>query len=83
MKFKLGSKVKCKHTGFQGVIMSRAEHLNGCMRYQIQPAIDKDGKLPDGYWFDEIQLELISEPVEEHKAVATGGPMTRVCMGEM
>lgn len=77
MKIKLGSKVKCKVTGFSGTVTSRAEHLNGCNRYSVQPSVDKDMKLPDCYWIDEVQLEIIEEPKVEHAAVETGGPMTK------
>jgi len=57
----LGSKVKSNISGFQGMVTSRAEHLNGCNRYWVSPPVDKDGKLPDGYWFDEGELDVVEE----------------------
>jgi hypothetical protein len=57
----MGVKVKSKISGFQGVVVSRAEHLNGCNRYWIQPPVDKDGKLIDGYWLDEQELTVLED----------------------
>lgn len=57
-----GTKVKSNISGFVGMVTSRADHLNGCNRYYVNPPVDKDMKLPDGYWFDEAELEVIEEP---------------------
>jgi len=60
--FKLnnGEKVKSSISGFQGLITARADHLNGCNRYWVQPPVDKDGKMQDGSWFDEGELERVA-----------------------
>ena len=68
-----GQTVKSNVSGFVGVITSRADHLNGCNRYFVSPSVDKDGKLPDGYWFDEAELEVIEEPKVERKNNDRGG----------
>lgn len=60
--FELGSEVKSNISGFKGIITSRSEHLNGCNRYWVAPRIDKDGKLPEGYWFDEMECQLVKAP---------------------
>lgn len=69
----LGSKVKSVVSGFEGVITSRSEHLNGCNRYWVAPKIDKDGKLPDGYWLDEHELEVVEAPTLQRKGQERGG----------
>lgn len=69
----LGSKVKSNISGFAGVVVSRSEHINGCNRYWIQPPVDKDGKLPEGLWTDEAELEVVEEPVLERKNNDRGG----------
>lgn len=75
----LGVKVKDRVTGLTGVTTIRSEHLNGCWRYTIQPPVDKEGKLPDAYWFDESNIEVLeTKPVVEHHAVRTGGPIEKV-----
>ena len=61
-KIELGSEVKSKITGFKGIATSNAVHLNGCNRVWVQPTIGKDGKLPDGCWIDEPELEIIKKP---------------------
>lgn len=80
-KIALGSTVRCKYTGFTGVVDQRAEHLNGCHRYSVQPKVAiKEGKMemPNGYWFDEVSLEVLpGEPVITHKPRTEGGPITR------
>ena len=66
----LGSKVKSDVSGFTGIVTSRSEHLNGCNRYWVTPAVGKDGKLPDGYWFDEKELIVVSKPNLERETRA-------------
>lgn len=55
-KHELGIKAKSRISGFTGIITSRAEHLNGCNRYWVEPTIDKEGKLRSGSWIDEDEL---------------------------
>ncbi len=70
----LGSLVKDKISGFQGVAVCRSVFLNGCVRISIQPPMDKDGKFVDERWFDEQQIEVLeaAAPVESR---STGGPV--------
>src|SRR5574343_411423 len=77
-KIELGVEVRSRTTGLVGVITSRSECLYGCNRYYIQPKVDKDGKVPDGWWKDEMDLEVIGEGVKRVPA-NTGGPMSRDC----
>ena len=72
-KFSMGIEVKSNVSGFQGVITSRAEHLNGCNRYWIQPKVGKDKKHPDGIWLDEIELVPLKTKALKHNEVKTGG----------
>ena len=69
----LGSSVKSNISGFTGLITSRAEHLNGCNRYWVAPPVDKDGKLREGAWFDEAELEVESAPVLKRSNNERGG----------
>lgn len=70
---KLGSKVKCKITGFEGVATAKIEYINGCVQYCVKPRIGADGTMPEGSYIDVQQLDVIPggiviEPKE------TGGP---------
>lgn len=56
----LGKIAKDKLTGFQGVITSRCQFLTGCNRYCIQPQALHDGKPQESFYFDEAQIEIIS-----------------------
>ena len=84
MEFKhaLGSEARDKVTGMQGIITSRSENLNMCNRYYIQPKWDNKGqKIPDGWWVDEMQIEVIGngvKPKPEKERGHKGGPMSRI-----
>jgi len=72
----LGNYVKDLITGYEGTLTGRAVYLNGCVRVGIQAEIDKDGKVPDGYWVDEQQIILWSKKENRKCCVKkTGGPM--------
>lgn len=61
--YELGKMGKDKITGFAGILMSRVEFLTGCNRYCIQPTELKDGKPIDGIYFDEAQIQIVSEGI--------------------
>ena len=79
-KFNLGDKVKCKVTGFEGIIIGRHEWLYGCTTYSVKPQkVDKDGKPQESASFDESGIELVADEVLVNPApVTTGGPAPRV-----
>ena len=61
----LGKKGKDKITGFTGILTARCEFLTGCNRYCIQPQELKDGKPIDSIYFDEAQIEILSDGISE------------------
>ena len=61
----LGQIAKDKITGFKGILTARCEFLTGCNRYCIQPHELKDGKPIDGIYFDESQIEIISDGISK------------------
>ncbi len=74
----LGKQVESRVTKLKGVITSRSECLYGCNRYFIQPEAGSDGKVPDGWWVDEDDINVIGEGVTR-KPKITGGPMSKSC----
>jgi len=59
-KFEFGDKVRDTVTNFEGTVTAIAFYMNGCVRYQVQPALTKDKtQHPDSVMFDEQQLELV------------------------
>lgn len=72
----LGQKGKDKVSGFEGIIIGKAEYLTGCNQYALTPQIDKDGKRQDTEWFDEGRIEITGTGIlaEEVKAEKNGGP---------
>ena len=77
-KHALGKKAKDKVTGLAGIITNRSECLYGCNRYLLQPSAGKDQKVPDSWWVDEDQIDVIGAGVTAAKK-NTGGPMSRKC----
>ena len=75
IEIKLGSKCRCKVTGFTGIAIGRLEYLNGCVQYGLKPGLDKDGKIQDAAYIDSQQLEVLDEGITVKPAV-TGGPST-------
>ena len=57
-----GSSVRDKVTGFQGIVVSRVEHMHKCIRYGVQPVADKEGQLPTINYIDGPTLEIIAPP---------------------
>ena len=70
MTIKLGDKVKDSITGFEGIVVARAEYLNGCVSCQVEAKELKDGVPLKAQWFDEQRL------TSQSKAKA-GGPQDR------
>ena len=65
-KFELNTYVKDNVSGFPGIILGRTEHSTGCIQYGVSPEdLDKDGKLKEWEWFDEIRLEFVKAPKVE------------------
>lgn len=54
----LGYPAKDKITGFKGTIDSVCFDLYGCVQVSLKPGIDKDGKMPDAFWFDVTRLKI-------------------------
>lgn len=72
-KFNLGDEVQSLVSGFKGVIVGRAEYLNGCLQYDVVGRVKKDGKVPS-IWIDEESLEIITALKVKVKKSPTGGP---------
>ena len=74
-EFNNEGEVKCRFTGFKGVVMGRTEWNNGCKRYSLQAKIDKDGRLPELQVFDEHDLIIVKAAAKSKATEAPpGGP---------
>jgi hypothetical protein len=58
-KHENGDVLKDKVSGFEGVVMVRAEYSTGCHRYGLQSMELKDGSPQDWYWLDQSRLEFV------------------------
>jgi len=58
-RLEIGAIVRDKITGFVGMATAKTSYITGCDRYYLTPSVDKDGKCPDGKYFDEGTLEVI------------------------
>lgn len=70
----LGMKAKDRVTGFSGVVTSISFDLYGCVQGWLNPPVGKDGKTPEGGWYDAKRLETIgSKPVMTRPTFASAG----------
>lgn len=87
MSIQLGDEVKHTVSGFKGIAVAVTTWLHGCRRVNVQPKMEKDGKLPDMQAFDELELEVTKKavvastparspekPQPPARTRATGGP---------
>jgi hypothetical protein len=81
----LGDRVKCRVTGYTGIVTAVTHWLNGCRRLGIQDEKLKDGKPAEAQYFDDEQLEVVKRGVHKPVTLAktpappaqpsrTGGP---------
>jgi len=76
MEIKLGDKVRCKITGFEGTAVARTEFINGCIQYMVAPKWDKTkNPIEQEVGIDRSSLELINKPKVKITKEKTGGPM--------
>ena len=75
-KIKLGDRVRCKIDGFEGVVTSIVEYINGCFQCGVRPGIDKDGKRIDAEYIDIDQLEVIKPEAKKVDKKPNGGYMS-------
>ena len=61
LTYPLGSELKDKITGFQGVATGMSTYITGCDVYLIQPPVNKEGNHVEGRWLDVGRLELIKK----------------------
>jgi len=73
-RVKLGQEVMDTVTGFRGIAVTVTEFLQGCRRVEIQPKVDKDGKLRDIGTFDEPQLKVVGKGILKEEEVKKPKP---------
>ncbi len=71
---KLGQEVKDRVTGFTGIVVARTVWLNGCVRYEIQGSVDKDGKVTEPQSIDEEILVETKKKNQFSVGTPSGGP---------
>ncbi len=73
----LGDRVKDRITGLTGIVMWKAEYMNGCRRFGVQPEkLNKDGGRVTDFAFDEPDLTVLAKSV--HKVIPMGAIATPV-----
>ena len=70
-EIKLGDKVRCKVSGYEGIATSRTEFLNGCIQIEVTRKLKKGEKLDAesfaGIGIDVGQLERIGNGINTPK----------------
>jgi hypothetical protein len=57
----LGDRVKEQVTGWEGILVGRADYLTGCEQWLVEAM--GEGGVPKAYWFDASRLEVLEEGV--------------------
>jgi len=78
MRPELGDEVKCKISGFRGIITATAQHLTGCDRICVSGKTGKDGKVPDSYWFDQTAVEILKKNKVQPTDFQEKGPKAKL-----
>lgn len=75
-EIEFGVKAKDKISGFQGIVIGKAQYLTGCDQVCLKPSVDKEGKMQDAHWFDEGAIEEVSEALKpkDVQSKRPGGP---------
>ena len=74
MRIILGTKVRDRISGFEGVVAGRAEYLTGCTQCVVVPPVGPDGSHRDAEWFDEQRLAVV-----DHRVVVLDNGSTPGC----
>jgi hypothetical protein len=75
----LGDIARDTITGFEGVIIARAEWLSACDRLVLQPnKLKDDGQPKDNHGFDVTSCEIVKKKVPPAPKEDRGGPMDNV-----
>ena len=78
----LGDEVKCKVSGFKGIVIATQQCLTGCDRVHVQAPLTKDGKFGECYTIDSASVEIIKKSKVKKETVQDdtkkGGPATLV-----
>lgn len=78
----LGDEVKCKISGFGGIVVATQQCLTGCDRIVVQAPLNKDGKYGECYTIDAAAVSIIKKakvkPTAVQEEVKKGGPATKV-----
>ncbi|SHM05027.1 hypothetical protein SAMN05216428_11275 [Nitrosospira sp. Nsp11] len=71
----LGQQGRDKVTGYEGIIIGRAQYLMGCDQYSLAAPV-RDGKISPSEWFDEGRIEIIGPGISAVSVSTTkpGGP---------
>ena len=75
-QIELGDKVRCKYSGFKGIVVGEYKFINGCVQYAILPKCKDSNEPPKEEAIDSQSLEII----EKHKPIIkeeNGGPNRR------
>ena len=76
-EIKLGDTVKCKVSGFKGIVVARTEFINGCIQLEVQPKVNKKNEHMESLGIDIQSLEKISIKKKAVKKKSTGGANTK------
>lgn len=72
---RLGQQVRDKGTGFVGIAVAKVEFMNGYTQFCVKPEMCDPGKMPEGHYIDDIQLEVVGDGIMVNLQKTPGGEM--------
>jgi len=69
----LGAEYRDKITGLRGICTGECQYISGCDQGLLAQKVGKDGKIPEGHWFDVQRLERVGSKIVKLDNVETPG----------
>ncbi len=76
-KIVFGNRVKDLVSGFEGIVTGEVTYMNGCQKWAIDGAYNKEKQHTEGVWTDKQQVVKIDDGIADQIAPPKpgGGPM--------
>lgn len=81
VEIELGDKVKCIHTGFEGIAVARTKFINGCIQYSVAQKHKKGAECIEDMGIDAGSLKVIESRHLEQKPLIKKTVKTKKPLG--
>lgn len=75
-EIQFGEEYMDRITGLKGKTTQRAQHVDGCVQWALDPPVNEKGELVNGYFFDDVRILAVETKLPVEKNPASRGPDT-------